>query len=104
VRPLGENQLPDILHSWKSFSANQINRQLKTSGSFWKKEYYDHIVRDLDELLHIRKYIRNNPATAGIRVANCSSPLEAGDTPVPPASSRLCPVPPASSGQPKEKK
>ncbi|RKX37253.1 MAG: B12-binding domain-containing radical SAM protein, partial [Verrucomicrobia bacterium] len=31
----------------------------------------------------------------------CQSLLEAGDTPVPPASSRPCPVPPASSGLPR---
>ncbi len=112
VRPLGENQLADILHSWKSFSANQINQQLNTSGPFWKKEYYDHIVRDMEELRRIRKYIRGNPAKAGLSRILCSwqaaeSPLEAGDTPVPPASSRPCPVPPASSGhphQPKEKR
>ena len=99
VRPLGKNQLAEILHSWKSFSANQINAHLGKTGSFWKKEYYDHIVRDLEELLRIRKYIRDNPKKAGIRVAHSSartvaileasaeSPLEAGDTPVPPASS-----------------
>jgi radical SAM superfamily enzyme YgiQ (UPF0313 family)/REP element-mobilizing transposase RayT len=80
VRPLGQIQLADILHSWKSFSANRINQQLKTSGPFWKKEYYDHIVRDMEELLRIRKYIRNNPAKAGIRVAHCSSPQDASDT------------------------
>jgi len=111
VRPLGKNQLADILHSWKSFSANAINRKLGETGSLWKKEYYDHIVRDMEELVRIRKYIRSNPEKAGIRVSHSSglleaggtdrtagilsatgSPLEAGDTEA---------VPPASSGPPR---
>jgi radical SAM superfamily enzyme YgiQ (UPF0313 family)/REP element-mobilizing transposase RayT len=109
VKPLGNHQLSDLLHSWKSFSANAINRKLGQSGSLWKKEYYDHIVRDVGELQRIRKYIRNNPEKAGIRVSHSSSLLEAGGTLVPPASSGLQQgrqdagdpaVPPASSGLP----
>ena len=103
VKPLGKHQLAGILHSWKSFSSNQINRTLQQAGKFWQKEYYDHIVRDIDELIRIRKYIHNNPEKAGIHVFHSSSLLEAGDTPVPPASSGLedgAGVPPASCGQP----
>ena len=107
VRPLDGFELSDILHSWKSYSANKINQKLNQTGSFWKKEYYDHIVRDIDELIRIWKYIRNNPEKAGIHVPHSSSLLEAGGTTelpayVPPASSGLqdkAAVPPASSGQ-----
>jgi radical SAM superfamily enzyme YgiQ (UPF0313 family)/REP element-mobilizing transposase RayT len=80
VKPLGDNQLADILHSWKSFSANRINRKLGKTGSLWKKEYYDHMVRNLEELDRVRKYIRDNPDKAGILVSHSSSLLEAGDT------------------------
>ena len=126
VQPLGTTQLAEILHSWKSFSASQINAHLGKAGSFWKKEYYDHIVRDLEELRRIRKYIRDNPKKAGIRVAHSSfrtanilsasgSPLEAGGTAhrtasileasaKSPLEAGDTPVPPASCGQPKEKK
>ncbi|MDF7806568.1 DUF4080 domain-containing protein [Pontiellaceae bacterium B12219] len=97
VKPLGEHQLSELLHSWKSFSSNQINRVRNLTGKLWQKEYYDHIVRDVDELLRIRKYIRDNPEKADIRVSHSSSLLEAGGTPVPPASSRPGDAPPASS-------
>jgi REP element-mobilizing transposase RayT len=105
VQPLGDHQLPDILHSWKSFSSNQINRALKRSGRLWQKEYYDHLIRNTEELYRIRSYIRNNPQKAGIHVPHSSGPQDVGDT-VPPASSGLQgrqdvgdTVPPASSGQ-----
>ncbi len=101
VKPINNHELPDILHSWKSFSSSQINRQLNQSGKLWQKEYYDHIVRDTDELFRIRNYIRDNPMKAGIRISHSSSLLEAGDTSVPPASSgpqNQTAVPPASSG------
>lgn len=61
--------LKDILHSLKSYTAQQINKHLKKSGPVWKQESYDHIVRNQEELIRIRKYIRDNPAKAGIRVA-----------------------------------
>ena len=31
-------------------------------GKLWQRNYWEHIVRDDDELNRIRKYIRNNPA------------------------------------------
>jgi REP element-mobilizing transposase RayT len=73
VTPLASNPLSDILHSWKSFTANAINRALKQSGQLWQHETYDHIVRDERQLDNFRRYIRENPAKAGITVAQASS-------------------------------
>jgi hypothetical protein len=61
VKPLGGNQMPPILHSWKSFTANEINKALGTHGQVWQKESYDHIVRNQESLQAFRKYIRDNP-------------------------------------------
>ncbi len=72
VKPLGEYKLPDILHSWKSFSANKINEVLGNKGQLWMHESYDHIVRNEKALNAIRNYIRNNPAKAGINVTEAS--------------------------------
>jgi putative transposase len=30
---------------------------------FWQRAYYDHVVRDPQDLDRIRRYIANNPAT-----------------------------------------
>ncbi len=69
VKPLAGHGLTDILHSWKSFTANQINRRLNRQGQLWLHESYDHIVRNEPAMCAIRRYIRDNP----VKVAGASS-------------------------------
>jgi len=64
VKPLAGHGLVEILHSWKSFTANQINRKLQLSGQLWQHESFDHIVRNEAAMQAIRRYIRENPAKA----------------------------------------
>ncbi len=61
VQPLAHHTLPRILHSWKSFSAKQINKLTGSRGPVWQAESFDHIVRSPDQLARIQKYIRDNP-------------------------------------------
>ena len=70
VRPLNGHKLEDIMHSWKSFTANKINKRMGLAGQLWQHESYDHIVRNERAMNGIRKYIRNNfPKVVG---ASCS--------------------------------
>jgi len=71
VTPLGNHALSDILHSWKSFTANQINKARGTSGQLWQHESYDHIVRSERQLHHFRQYIRENPKGITVAQASC---------------------------------
>jgi valyl-tRNA synthetase len=66
VRPLGEHQLADILHSWKSFTAKEANRILNRAGQFWQEEYYDHVIRDEADFQHALEYVISNPEQAGL--------------------------------------
>jgi HsdR family type I site-specific deoxyribonuclease len=61
VRPTNGHRLVDILHSWKSFTANIINKRFGKTGQFWQHESYDHIVRHERAMNAIRRYIRENP-------------------------------------------
>jgi REP element-mobilizing transposase RayT len=61
VTPLNGHNLSDIVHSWKSFTANKINRLLGRAGALWQKEPFDHIVRGPDQLARIEQYIHGNP-------------------------------------------
>jgi molybdopterin converting factor subunit 1 len=65
VKPLASHGLAEIFHSWKSFTANRINRRLGQTGSFWQHESYDHIVRNESAMHVIRRYIRENPSKVG---------------------------------------
>ena len=57
-------ELEQVLHSIKSYTANQINRSIDRSGTLWMEESHDRIVRDAEELLRIQAYIRANPDKA----------------------------------------
>jgi hypothetical protein len=50
-----------ILHSWKSFSANKINKMTGSRGPMWHRESFDHIVRNASQLARIEQNIRDNP-------------------------------------------
>ena len=72
VKPRNGHGLADILHSWKSFTATQINRRMKRTGPLWQHESYDHIVRNEMAMEAIRRYIRDNPIS---KVGGASSSL-----------------------------
>ncbi len=61
IQPLADNSISQILHSWKSFSANQINRITHRQGPVWHQESFDRIVRSPANLIRVQEYIRNNP-------------------------------------------
>jgi len=65
-RPLGDHGLREILHTWKSFSANNANRILGRGGEFWQREYYDHLVRNETDFRRVIEYVVDNPKKAGL--------------------------------------
>lgn len=60
VSPKPGYDLSDILHSWKSFTANKINELTCHTGSVWQDESYDHIVRSSEQLSFYNRYIQKN--------------------------------------------
>lgn len=73
VKPLENYYIGDILHSWKSFTANQINKREGLAGQLWMSESYNHIVRNKKAFKSIGRYINLNPEKAGISVYRRSS-------------------------------
>jgi REP element-mobilizing transposase RayT len=67
VRPMGSNDLPEIVHSWKSFSAKRANRILKRTGKFWQTEYYEHLIRDEKDFRRRVEYVLTNPERVGLK-------------------------------------
>jgi len=72
IAPTNEIQQPPRLQSgsmgaiigqYKSIITKRINQIRDTPGfSVWQRNYYEHIIRNENELNRIRKYILNNPA------------------------------------------
>ncbi len=61
LQPLQNYRLQDILHSWKSYSANILQRKFGRRNHIWQDEYFDRIIRDEAEFLEKTQYILNNP-------------------------------------------
>jgi menaquinone-specific isochorismate synthase len=66
-QPYAPYQLASILHSWKSYTALSANRLLSRSGAFWQREYYDHLIRDGNQLGKAIRYTAENPMKAQLR-------------------------------------
>jgi S-adenosylmethionine decarboxylase proenzyme len=66
-RTINRHKLEDILHSWKSYTAHEINKVLQKEGQFWQREYYDHLVRDQKEFENMIQYTLNNPIKANLK-------------------------------------
>jgi REP element-mobilizing transposase RayT len=60
--------LPDVVHRFKSFTTTQYRYGVKDNvwipfpGKLWQRNYYEHIIRNEDELNRVRRYIVENPA------------------------------------------
>jgi len=67
VRPRAGHDLSDILHSWKSFTGNRINRLLGRRGVLWQPESFDHLIRDGEDFEHTAAYVLGNPEAAGLQ-------------------------------------
>ena len=66
VTPFPGFSLPSILHSWKSFSAHEINNALGRKGRVWEEEAFDHLVRNELAFDKFVSYTEKNPVTAGL--------------------------------------
>jgi len=59
--------LSEVVHSWKSFTAKEINREHGSPGVLWQANYWDRLIRGREHFEWVRKYIAENPKhlTAG---------------------------------------
>ncbi len=55
--------LPTIIRSFKATVTKQINELRNTPGQpVWQRNYYEHVIRNDNDLDRVREYIINNPA------------------------------------------
>ncbi len=75
ITPLHENSLSAIVHSWKSFTAKQINGIRGTAGRVWQEDYFDRMIRDERHWHAAVAYIRDNPVKAGLSATAADYPF-----------------------------
>ncbi len=65
--PAPTMSLPDVVHRFKSLTTTRCRQSLGQDSSnqfsikLWQRNYYEHVVRDENELNRIREYILYNP-------------------------------------------
>jgi len=62
--PTAGHNLAEIMHSLKSYTANEANKTLGREGRFWQKEYFDRYIRNARHFAGVVAYIENNPVKA----------------------------------------
>ncbi len=72
ITPNAAQELSDILHSIKSFTAHEANKLLDRTGQFWQRESFDRYIRNHKHYLNVINYIEKNPVKAGL----CKTPSE----------------------------
>jgi putative transposase len=56
------HSLPTIIRSYKAAVTKRVNELRRAQGlSVWQSNYYEHIIRNEEDLNDIREYIVNNP-------------------------------------------
>ena len=60
-------ELPEIVYSWKWFTAMKANKCLNRRGIFWQREYFDHLLRNQESLERTVEYVWANPEVAGLQ-------------------------------------
>ncbi len=59
-KPLSTHTVSSILHSWKSFTSNAINKEMGLSETFWQKETFDRYIRNQNHFNATVEYIKHN--------------------------------------------
>ncbi len=60
-KPMGK-----ILHGWRSYSANEINKMVGRTGRLWHRGFFDRYIRDAQHFFNVQCYIFLNPVKAGL--------------------------------------
>lgn len=63
---MGGFPLEDVTHSWKSYTAHEINRVLNRLGRVWQAESFDRYIRNEQHFERVVGYIEDNPVSAGL--------------------------------------
>ncbi|HEY3446073.1 MAG TPA: transposase [Myxococcales bacterium] len=61
VRPRPGVPLEKVIHSWRSFTTNQLTRKSARRGRVWQGECYDRVIRGDTDLSEKIEYVVSNP-------------------------------------------
>jgi len=66
IHPLQEDRLMRFVHSWKSYTAREINRTRGALSRVWQRDYFDRQIRDEWHYAPVTANIESNPVKADL--------------------------------------
>ena len=63
---LRDADINGLVKGWKSFTSHVLAKRQGVVWPGWQKDYFDRLVRDSDHFSRCVRYIRRNPAKAGL--------------------------------------
>ena len=63
--PLAGHSLSSMMHSIKSYTAQQANKILQRNGRFWFEDYFDRYIRNAKHFENAVAYIERDPVKSG---------------------------------------
>ena len=66
VAALTQLPLHQLMHSFKSYTAQQVNRMQELNSPLWQPGYHDHALRAEEDLQAVVDYCLHNPGRAGL--------------------------------------
>ena len=73
--------LSEVVRGFKSFSGRRVNELRGTPGvAVWQRGYYEHVVRNEEDLNRIRQYIEGNPVRWSLRLEEPDVGLREADS------------------------
>jgi REP element-mobilizing transposase RayT len=62
----GEHRLPMAMRTWKGVTSRHISRRTGIRAPIWQDGYYDHMVRNDEDLRECLAYLHYNPVRRGL--------------------------------------
>lgn len=66
ITPSNSQTLSKVMHSFKSYSAQEANATLRLKDSMWQAGFYEQAIRTRDAMQHAVEYVARNPVEAGL--------------------------------------
>src|SRR3970040_1224236 len=66
IAQLKDTTLSKLMHSLKSYTANEINKALERKGPVWERQYYERGIRNEELLMEVVRYCLENPVRKGL--------------------------------------
>jgi REP-associated tyrosine transposase len=79
ITPSADISIQRAMQFIKGGYSFRAKKELGFQGELWQKSFYDHRVRDWEELVRFRNYVHDNPVRRGLAASACEYPYSSAN-------------------------